>query len=404
MGSLTRCVWVSSSADRALTACFWSARRARSTVIGAIAIVSTACASPKPAPQPPRPAPPPPVVVAEPPPPSGPEHHAIAPIDGRTAALLDSGELIVGHRGGLEAWRADGTGHRVISAGPALFPRRFGADYVVVLRPMSGPDVRDGAYVDLIALADGDRRPLAELPAFRCAELEAGHPTPTRLTVQEPADFEVDSSQGVACLGLMDGSTNSARVRVRARVDLRTQHVDRWLVVGEANCTPPSGVQSGDPAPDGVCWNIRPTTHNAPDPGAFPFTFAEEHVRMAAAPRGGAKSRLRGYQVEEPSPSGRWLLLAGDYSERDVVYRRLLLLDRRDGMLYPIPNLPGLWPSPLAHGSQLKTPIRQAQVFSSETDARWLGASPEAEVLVLDALVVLPGVRTFDIPEGTFAR
>src|SRR5262245_38355748 len=97
MRSRARAAWIWSSAHEAR----WP-QRARTAFIGAVAFAA-ACAAPKPAPLPPRPAPPPPVVVVEPPAPSGPEHQSIAPIDKHAATLLDSGELIVRHRGGLKA-------------------------------------------------------------------------------------------------------------------------------------------------------------------------------------------------------------------------------------------------------------------------------------------------------------
>jgi hypothetical protein len=230
-------------------------------------------------------------------------------------------------------------------------------------------------------------------------------PLPHALYVTDGTDFLVRGEERVACLGLMDAGSSMARVRVRARVDLRTQQVERWLVLGEPDCGVPPDVQSGDPSADGVCWSIPALRSQQLELGAFPFTFGEEHVRMPDAPRGGAKQRLRGYLLEAPSPSGRWLLLAGDYTQRDYTYRRLLLLDRSDGKVYPISGHGGGWPSPLkAAGKGFSTPILQAATFSNETEARWLGDSAASELLVLDALVVRPGDRTFDIVEGEFAR
>jgi hypothetical protein len=328
------------------------------------------------------------------------------PVDPRVAALLDSGELIVGSRIGLEAWQPDGASHRVISPGAALHPRRFGRDHVLALRGLTGNDLRDGALLELISLADGQRRELAQLPAFRCAEQrDPTQPKPHRLNVEDPSDFEVDSRQRVACLGLMDAPSNKASVRVRARLDLTAAHVDRWLVLGEGDCTPPEGVEAGDPAADGVCWGIARVAQPDPDPNGYPFTFDEEHVRMPAAPRGGSKLQLRGYSIELTSPSRRWLLLTGDYTEREATYRRLLLLDRNLGKLFPIVDRAGGWPVPLTpSGSKFKTPIKQAQLLASATDLRWLGSSEQSEVLVLGGLVVRPGLPAFEIIEGEFAR
>jgi hypothetical protein len=331
---------------------------------------------------------------------------ATVPIDPRRAALLDSGELIVGSRLGLEAWYPDGRGPRLISAGAAYHPRRFGRDHVLVLRPVAGFDARDGAVLDLIALPTGERRPVVELPAFRCADQpDSSQPNPRGLDVEDPADFEVHPQERVACLALMDSASKSATVRVRARIDLAPARVQRWLVLGEDTCVPPDGVEAGDPAADGTCWGIARPENPALDPAAFPFTFDEEHVRMPAAPRGGAKLQLRGYQLEQPSPSGRWLLLTGDYVERDTTYRRLVLLDRVNGKLYPLSSHAGGWPAPLtASGSKLKTPIKEAELIASGADVRWLGESNPNELLLLDGLLVRPGEPTFALSEGEVAR
>jgi hypothetical protein len=320
--------------------------------------------------------------------------------------MLDSGELIVGSRLGLEAWYPDGRGHRLISPGPAYHPRRFGQDHVLVLHPLAGFDLRDGALLELIALATGERRQLAELPAFRCAEQpDPSSPNPRNLDVEDPSDFEVHPQERVVCLGLMDAPSRYAAVRVRARVTLAPAHVQRWLVLGEETCMPPEGVEAGDPAADGTCWGFARPENADPDPAAFPFTFDEEHVRMPAAPRGGAKLQLRGYQIEETSPSGRWLLLTGDYVERDTTYRRLVLLDRNSGKLYPLRSHAGGWPSPLAaSGTKLKTPIKEAELVASEADVRWLGDSESTELLLLDGVLLRPGEPSLALSEGEVTR
>jgi hypothetical protein len=329
---------------------------------------------------------------------------AIAPLASgelRRAALLESGELIVGGPRGLEALRPDGSARRTISAGPALHPRRFGREHVIALQPSAANSLSDGASVLLIALADGTRSELAKLPPFHCREATQAR----GLDVQDVDDFAIDPAEGVACLGLMDGGWTMARLRVRTRIDLRTQKLLRWLVVGEATCTAPADVQVGDPVPDGSCWGTPPVENARPDRAGFPFTFEEEQIRMPAAPRGGVKRRVPGYQRELVSPSARWLVLSGDFSQRDNAYRRLLLLDRRDGKLYPIAARSGGWPAPLtAAGTKYTVPIRQAEPFPGETDLRWVGAAESGELLVVGRLIVRPGVASFDLGDGELAR
>ncbi|HET6339135.1 MAG TPA: hypothetical protein VFG30_38205, partial [Polyangiales bacterium] len=84
--------------------------------------------------------------------------------------------------------------------------------------------------------------------------------------------------------------------------------------------------------------------------------------------------------------------------------RRLLLLDRSNGKLFPVGRAGG-WPAPLsAAGAKLKTPIKQAQLVANAADVRWLGDSDHTEVLLLGELVVRPGVPAFELAEGEVTR
>lgn len=335
-----------------------------------------------------------------------PDRVAAAPTVARElAALLDSGELIVGDRSSLEAWMPDGTSHRTISAGAALHPRRFGHDHVLALRSRGDVDFSEGAVLELISLQNGERRELAELPAFRCAGLsEPSQAKPARLEIREPASFEVDSEKRVACLDLADGAVNTATVRVRVRIDLAAAHVSRWLAFGDADCIAPDGVAVGEPPSDGVCWRMAEAARQLPDPAAYPFTFANEHVRSAAK-SGAHKLQVRGYDIESVSPSNRWLLLAGDYTERETTYRRLLLLDRSRGALFPVGDRAGPWPPRLgASGTKLAVPIKQAALVPNTRAVHWLGTKEETELLVSDNLVIKPGGPAFQFADAELAR
>jgi hypothetical protein len=331
---------------------------------------------------------------------------AVPAVERQLVAMLEGGELIVGGWLALEAWLPDGGGRRVISAGAALHPRRFGKDHVLVWRAGADAGLRDGAVLELVSLQDGGRRQLVELPGFRCAgAADTSHVRPARLDVMAPAGFEVDSEKRVACLELADGAANSATVRVRGRIDLAQPSVSRWLAFGEAECAAPDGVSVGDPASDGVCWRIAEVASKQPDPTVFPFTFENEHVRMSAAKSGSRKLQVRGYEIESISPSNRWLVLAGDYTERETTYRRLLFLDRSRGTLFPMSDRAGPWAPPLsAPGAKLAVPVKQAQLISSATDVRWLGTGEDTEVLVLDNLVIRPGRAAFQIADAELAR
>ena len=113
------------------------------------------------------------------------------------------------------------------------------------------------------------------------------------------------------------------------------------------------------------------------------------------------------YSPETSSPSGRWVVLGGDVSEGDYIHRNLVLLDRAKGDIYPIRS-GRAWPAPLRPVGkrtppQLKTPIENTAEAVGETDVRWLGASEESELLIVDDLVVKPGVAAFSV-KGQIAR
>jgi hypothetical protein len=97
-------------------------------------------------------------------------------------------------------------------------------------------------------------------------------------------------------------------------------------------------------------------------------------------------------------------VLGGDTEEGDYLYRRLSLLDRESGRVYPI--LPGAtWPEPVEprRGSPpTLPPIERAVLEPRETDVRWLDAT-DAELLVVGNAIVRPGVGSFAI-EGEVAR
>jgi len=375
-------------------------------VILVCVLAAVSCVREREAPRPVAPAPQQPAAVTAPAPAALPDRVSpAAAVAHELAGLLDGGELIVGTRTGLEAWQPDGSGHRMITTGAALHPRRFGRDHVLALRPLADADLRDGAVLELISLSEGARRELAQLPAFRCA----GQPTkPATLSVTAPASFEVHSEKRVACLDIADGALNTATVRVRARVDLAAAQVSRWLVFGEAECAAPEGVVVGEPPSDRVCWRMAEVAREPPNPAAYPFTFDNEHVRSSAVPAaksGTRKLQARGYEIASVSPSNRWLLLAGDYTERETTYRRLLLLDRSQGALFPVSDRAGPWPPPLsAAGARLAVPVKQASLVANASDVRWLGGGEETEVLLLDNLVIKPGRPAFQIADAEIAR
>jgi hypothetical protein len=321
------------------------------------------------------------------------------------AAPLGELEVLVGSERGLEAWRVDGSARRLVSAGPALHPRWLSPAALLVLVPRSAQGLGAGASIERIELAGWLRTQVAELPPFACANPAAhADQPPFLLDLQTEDDFRLHGSDQSACLSLMDRNMNMASFVLHVRVDLHTRAVERVLAVGAEECTPPAGVgTSGELArcaSAGSSAGALPASAHAP----FPFGFGESHAVYSAQEE---LLLVPGYDVESMSPSGRWLLLAGDESEGDYMHRSLVLLDRSLGTLYPIVSERASWPEPLARADgttrALVVPIRGTIDVVTETDVRWLGSSESSEVLLIDGLLVKPGVSTFSV-SGSVAR
>jgi len=354
-------------------------------------------------------------------------------------------ELVVADAQGLSGHAWDGSSSRVISAGPTLHPRWFGPDKVLALAPKRGSELSGGARIEQISLVDGTRRTLAELPPFSCVPAtnpannagasdlrsraeEPSASTPQRLDVQTTSDFQVDADKRVACFDLMDRNTNLATLAMRVRVDLASGQVTRWVTLGAEDCQLPADVLPAVPPEDDVCNGVMQFDAPPPPPttAEYGFGFEDERVTQSSVgarteepraqstvgsraeePRASTASSkpqvtaaLEGYEEEQVSPSGRWLLLGGDPEEGDYMYRRLVLLDRSTGELFPVRAEPGTWPAPLrASGKRksVRTPVTQAVLLDFEADVRWIGDSAENELLVLHDLLVRPGERSFSV-------
>jgi hypothetical protein len=279
---------------------------------------------------------------------------------------------------------------------------------VLALAPKRGSELSGGARLEQISLVDGKRSTLAELPPFSCVPTQkpandAAAPEPVRLDVQTTSDFQVDADKGVACFDLMDRNTNLATLAVRVRVDLSSGQVTRWLTLGAEDCQLPADVLSAVPPEDDVCNGVMQYDAPPPPPTTveYGFSFEDERVTQpGASNKPQLTAALEGYEEEQLSPSGRWLLLGGDPEEGDYMYRRLVLLDRSTGELFPVRAEPGTWPAPLrASGKRktVRTPVTQAVLLDFEADVRWIGDSAENELLVLHDLLVRPGERSFSV-------
>jgi len=324
-------------------------------------------------------------------------------------------ELIVGSSRGLEAWRWDGSGKRLISRGPALHPRWLDEHNVLVVRANVNEDLARGGRLERIALDGGKRTRVAKLPPFGsagAADAGASAAIQWSLDIQSPDNFVVDASKRFACLTLMDRNLNMLSATLFERVDLATGQVSRWFELldpGDARGPLPDGVKAGQPDAGETCSPRENAIAAIAPVETLPFRFDNERIVEQKEGKPVARAKLGGYFIEAAgaSPSGRWLLLGGDLEEGDYIHRQLVLLDRATGDLFPIRPKGGAWPAPLAPAGKkspprFATPVKNTVGVVGESDVRWLSRAPDAEILIVDGLVVRPGAGSFNV-EGEIA-
>jgi hypothetical protein len=310
----------------------------------------------------------------------------------------------VGSERGLYAVSAHDFTRRRISAGAALHPRWLDEVHVVVLHPRAPQGFFGGATVERVSVCDGARERLAELPRFRCANMSAADNGTIDFDVQDTRDVCLSADKQTLCIGLMDRNWNMASYRLEVQAELTSGVVKRRLEIGAESCKAPrDALPKGPPLPEPCDCDVDDPK---PSAAAFPFGFDEgrvtEHAEGVPVPR----LWLDEYQRESTSPSGRFMVLGGDEVEQDYLYRRLVLLDRLTGDVYPVADQPASWPKRVATPGQKRRhvalPILTAGLFPRETVPTWLklGAS---ELLALDHLVITPfsPSRTLD---GELAR
>ena len=305
-------------------------------------------------------------------------------------------ELIVGSKRGLEAWSPDGKRKRLISAGPAFHPRFLDEGTVLVINKKHEA-LSEGATFQRVSLADGKRETIAKLPKFDCGSGPDADML-SNVNAQSEDDVTVDIERGALCLNLQDRNSNMATVGVQVRVDLKSGKVERWLDLGVEACQPPRTVHVGD-AP----WSCQGGSEPPPSERSFAYDMSQDDTgKVQHTTPDGVQTALSipGYSPEKPSPSGRWLILAGDETEGDYIYRSLILLDREQGRVFRIPHPQGRWPAPFQpKGAKrtLETPIDKTVQVTGESDVRWLGDGAPLELLIIDGSIVNPGVGTFTV-------
>jgi hypothetical protein len=306
-------------------------------------------------------------------------------------------DLIVGSGRGLEAWDRDGKLVRRISDEPARFPRWLDANTVLVIVPHVAAPLSRGFRVESVDVASGERRVISRVPEFGCTAEVPEAERLSELTVRYPGDFRVVREEGEACIGLLDNYPSAATFAFDLRIQVRGGRVRRWVRHKPERCTIKGFVESGTPE---FCFAAE---QPEPEPDTRTFKLVPSAERLLVE-QGAHRLFVPGFFRERVSPSRRWVLLYGDVSEGDYVHRNLLLLDLHSGSLFPIPSPGEPWTRLAQVGvdTVVNVPVQNTQEAIGESSIVWLGASEGSELLLIDDLVVRPGLLVF-APEGDIA-
>ena len=316
---------------------------------------------------------------------------------------------------GLVAYDLDG--NRLTQLGPAGLDRaRRLADGGVVglAEPEAGPltlFVLDpaGAVVRELALPDSFAPESCEISPTQPGGDRVGE----LLYVQAPRDFQ--TRDGAACVSLLDRNENMASYGLDLTVDLASGGVlARVGLDAEESCTDRellTGTVAArcEPGAANLPWVESAAAETSRDD--FPARF-DEPSRTVTIDAVVARLCPPGHTSESPdddwgicsefdsrSPTGRWELLTGLWSEGDSIYRDVLLFDRSDG---------SLWQIDTSDDAPRFVPVAPADIFTEaseygrlalvgESDYAWLPGDRlwiDGWLLILDQrrVVTLGGV------------
>jgi hypothetical protein len=298
--------------------------------------------------------------------------------DGSGDAMAAAGArptlIVAGERGvreiainGSEA----GSEVRTITRSPGHHPRWVAARALVMLEYRGhGTSVSGLRRVDLDS---GRSERVARVLEFRCHENESGERRV--LSLQSADDFRISGDSRFAYLQLTYRAFHGSDVVLNMRIELRNGRANLYMPEGKEEC---------------------------PLPGLgneFPYVPR----KRAAQPKRDdniSLPGLPGFELESRglSPSGNWALLSGnEESAESTIYRTVVLLDRRDGQLYPIRT--GAWPGALGP-AELPRLARGAEpdmlVIANESDVRWIRLGDD-DGLIIDQTLFRPGHASVDL-------
>lgn len=283
-----------------------------------------------------------------------------------------SDTLVVARRDGVHEIDLAGRPVRRLTATPAAHPRFVPNSAALVFIATEAKQLRR------IDRATGKETVLAELPRpANCPGQD-----PYEVEPQSHHDVWVDGGGCTANVRLMDRNENMVSASYGLRVELATGRTETRMTM--------SPCADIDPAP----FTIATCPANAEDSrwrAAGEIADAEAH---ADAPR------PNGFEPRWLSPSGRWLVVAGNESMGDYMHYEIALVDLETRNVYPVLGdraEPGRgWPTALTP-AQLARDANQPSVLGdvvAETRIEWLAPR---DLLVIDDVLVVPGRAILDV-------
>jgi hypothetical protein len=259
-----------------------------------------------------------------------------------------------------------------------------------------------------IDLQTGKTTLVAQARPIGCAKEVSEFEVPKMaLGLRQELDFVADPSRNRACVSLSDGGEN---LTVFMGIDLVKGTIRQLVETAPPGCRLPDGVRTQDLRDRDDCARLSTVQGARPiRADALAFEFKGHSLLKLGVPskRGRITARLPEYQEEGPdslSPSERWQLLSGEIEEHDFTYRKLVLVDMRSGAVFPLPKEPGAWPSPVRPGARKAIHVPSGTLTATgESDVRWMGFSEDTEGLVVDHLIIRPGVGAFSV-KGSVAQ
>lgn len=269
---------------------------------------------------------------------------------------------------------------------PRYLPTSTCSDIVFFHRTSSGT-----TEIKKLRTTDGIEESITTVPTFHESDfIQQGDKTPVHLELARESAVAIGESE--LCIHMMDRNLNMAQYEAHVRIDIKTRkvHVLSLGCIGDT-CKPGLPFQGMLSPACNLADSNQCSRPIHPSKNRYPFRIKQQML-IAVDRRGKERSIVNlkdrsnwGWQEWGPaSPSGRWQLLEGNLEDgSDSLFRQALMLDRKTGLLYPLPQtstprrgqqLP--WPRPLSP--------KQLQSINSPASLSTLVLSATSEVRTLD--------------------